>query len=113
MMAMRVMGARSEAVAECSPVTQKKPAFREEERATPARPTGLEPATTGSTVRYSNQLSYGALRCPQAFSRGPRNITAKKAFRKRRREPAGWCKLVGLCSWGTCSEAPAASGWAK
>ena len=24
-----------------------------------ARPTGLEPATTGSTVRYSNQLSYG------------------------------------------------------
>ena len=25
----------------------------------PARPTGLEPATTGSTVRYSNQLSYG------------------------------------------------------
>ena len=23
-----------------------------------ARPTGLEPATTGSTVRYSNQLSY-------------------------------------------------------
>ena len=26
-----------------------------------ARPTGLEPATTGSTVRYSNQLSYGPL----------------------------------------------------
>ena len=24
-----------------------------------ARPTGLEPATPGSTVRYSNQLSYG------------------------------------------------------
>src|SRR5437762_11154235 len=24
-----------------------------------ARPTGIEPATTGSTVRYSNQLSYG------------------------------------------------------
>ena len=24
-----------------------------------ATPTGLEPATTGSTVRYSNQLSYG------------------------------------------------------
>src|SRR3990167_10059800 len=24
-----------------------------------ARPTGLEPATTGSTVQYSNQLSYG------------------------------------------------------
>lgn len=23
------------------------------------RPTGVEPATTGSTVRYSNQLSYG------------------------------------------------------
>ena len=31
---------------------------RGEERATP---TGLEPATTGSTVQYSNQLSYGAL----------------------------------------------------
>lgn len=28
-----------------------------EEKATP---TGLEPATTGSTVQYSNQLSYGA-----------------------------------------------------
>ncbi len=27
-----------------------------------ARPTGLEPATTGSTVRYSNQLSYGPAR---------------------------------------------------
>ena len=27
-----------------------------------ARPTGLEPATTGSTVRYSNQLSYGPLK---------------------------------------------------
>ena len=26
-----------------------------------ARPTGLEPATTGSTVRYSNQLSYGQM----------------------------------------------------
>lgn len=25
-----------------------------------ATPTGLEPATTGSTVQYSNQLSYGA-----------------------------------------------------
>ena len=24
-----------------------------------ARPRGLEPPTTGSTVRYSNQLSYG------------------------------------------------------
>jgi hypothetical protein len=24
-----------------------------------SRPTGFEPATTGSTVRYSNQLSYG------------------------------------------------------
>ena len=23
------------------------------------RPTGFEPATTGSTIRYSNQLSYG------------------------------------------------------
>ena len=29
------------------------------ERPLPARATGLEPATTGSTVRYSNQLSYG------------------------------------------------------
>lgn len=28
-------------------------------KSTTARPTGLEPATTGSTVRYSNQLSYG------------------------------------------------------
>lgn len=28
-----------------------------------ARPTGLEPATTGSTVRYSNQLSYGPEKC--------------------------------------------------
>ena len=27
--------------------------------ASEARPTGLEPATPGSTVRYSNQLSYG------------------------------------------------------
>src|SRR3990172_9044700 len=27
-----------------------------------ARPTGLEPATPGSTVRYSNQLSYGPKR---------------------------------------------------
>jgi hypothetical protein len=27
-----------------------------------ARATGLEPATTGSTVRYSNQLSYAPLR---------------------------------------------------
>lgn len=26
-----------------------------------ATPTGLEPATTGSTVQYSNQLSYGAM----------------------------------------------------
>jgi hypothetical protein len=28
-----------------------------------ARPTGIEPATTGSTVRYSNQLSYGPEGC--------------------------------------------------
>ncbi len=27
-----------------------------------ARPTGLEPATSGSTVRCSNQLSYGPWR---------------------------------------------------
>ena len=27
-----------------------------------ARATGLEPATTGSTVRYSNQLSYAPVR---------------------------------------------------
>src|SRR5262245_53592510 len=35
-----------------------------------ARATGLEPATTGSTVRYSNQLSY-APRCLCRFSPGP------------------------------------------
>ena len=33
--------------------------FRGSEQGTlKARATGLEPATTGSTVRYSNQLSY-------------------------------------------------------
>ena len=31
-----------------------------------ARATGLEPATTGSTVRYSNQLSYAPKPCPAA-----------------------------------------------
>jgi hypothetical protein len=34
----------------------------------PARPTGLEPATTGSTVRYSNQLSYGPSATVQAVN---------------------------------------------
>lgn len=28
-------------------------------KASSTRPTGFEPATTGLTVRYSNQLSYG------------------------------------------------------
>ena len=32
-----------------------------------ARPTGLEPATTGSTVRYSNQLSYGPNASPSRW----------------------------------------------
>ena len=32
-------------------------------KAGPARATGIEPATTGSTVRYSNQLSYA----PKSF----------------------------------------------
>ncbi len=38
-----------------------------------ARPTGLEPATTGSTVRYSNQLSYGPIQkwvSPDRFQSG-------------------------------------------
>ena len=43
-----------------------------------ARPTGLEPATPGSTVRYSNQLSYGPDTCeanmPHALSE--RNLRA-------------------------------------
>ena len=30
------------------------------------RPTGFEPATSGSTVRYSNQLSYGPVACWRA-----------------------------------------------
>jgi hypothetical protein len=34
-----------------------------------ATPTGLEPATTGSTVQYSNQLSYGASNCVLASKR--------------------------------------------
>src|SRR5262245_53004749 len=46
-----------------------------------ARATGLEPATTGSTVRYSNQLSYapGTLRTGNAVS-----ITADKKCSKGR-----------------------------
>src|SRR6185437_11066420 len=32
------------------------------------RPTGLEPATSGSTVRYSNQLSYGPKSVQRIYS---------------------------------------------
>ncbi len=39
------------------------------------RPTGVEPATTGSTVRYSNQLSYGPL-CPRLGGSGRDNSAA-------------------------------------
>ena len=35
-----------------------------------ARATGVEPATTGSTVRYSNQLSYAPTRGAEDASRG-------------------------------------------
>jgi hypothetical protein len=46
---------------------------------TSARATGLEPATTGSTVRYSNQLSYAprprklvvTIEVPAKLSKGP------------------------------------------
>lgn len=43
-------------------IQQKSLIRRVCERGCSARPTGLEPATTGSTVRYSNQLSYGPSR---------------------------------------------------
>lgn len=38
---------------------EKAVIFGDFEGSNQTRPTGLEPATTGSTVRYSNQLSYG------------------------------------------------------
>ena len=51
-----------------------------------ARATGLEPATTGSTVRYSNQLSYApksfpytGLGCFRAFSVPLRNSWPEEA----------------------------------
>src|SRR5437773_4913221 len=40
-----------------------------------ARATGLEPATTGSTVRYSNQLSYAPKLDPMA-ERGLLNLVS-------------------------------------
>lgn len=40
-----------------------------------ARATGLEPATTGSTVRYSNQLSYAPV--------AKKKISFRGAFGKR------------------------------
>jgi hypothetical protein len=45
---------------------RKKPAGRRTTSGLLATPTGLEPATTGSTVRYSNQLSYGAVEARRA-----------------------------------------------
>ena len=49
-----------------------------------ARPTGLEPATTGSTVQYSNQLSYGPNACVRPliilrFAASARALRSKKA----------------------------------
>ena len=43
-------------VCQCRDRAQRKPRVKRGEK---AGRTGLEPATTGSTVRYSNQLSYG------------------------------------------------------
>lgn len=45
-----------------------------------ARPTGLEPATTGSTVQYSNQLSYG----PKASQHRTVNYSPPSSACKRR-----------------------------
>src|SRR4051794_13118801 len=47
-------------------------------RSTPftvARATGFEPATTGSTVRYSNQLSYAPVRVCPPHAHGPTLFT--------------------------------------
>ena len=43
----------------CANLCSKKNALTAEAARAKTRPTGLEPATPGSTVRYSNQLSYG------------------------------------------------------
>ncbi len=49
-------------------------------KSTTARPTGLEPATTGSTVRYSNQLSYGPNEMPSEHR--PCGVTRCEAQRR-------------------------------
>src|SRR6476620_3245719 len=62
----------------------------------PARPTGLEPATTGSTVRYSNQLSYGpSIRCvsrilatPHPIARQPSPFGERIGFDFHRTSPS-------------------------
>src|SRR5215217_1578622 len=50
------------------PIPTKAPSRDGKAVSSSARATGLEPATTGSTVRYSNQLSYA----PVAFT--PRSL---------------------------------------
>ena len=42
---------------------QKKPGALADTGSVQARATGFEPATTGSTIRYSNQLSYAPEQC--------------------------------------------------
>ena len=60
--------------------------------------TGLEPATTGSTVRYSNQLSYApeAKRPIEREPRGRRKKKRKEAERGRVRRAAPAANRGGL-----------------
>ena len=76
-----------------------------------ARPTGLEPATTGSTVRYSNQLSYGPVFWGiRNYSRavGARNMARSRIEVVRRQGVTARTACPGqlfLPSYGTCPRA--------
>ena len=66
-----------------------------------ARATGLEPATTGSTVRYSNQLSYvpNKSETPEGKSRhGAKRPQPGRAVRSGRSRPCFTSVLTSLCT---------------
>jgi hypothetical protein len=93
---------RSDAVKRCSTVapgkTNKPRRFRQGLK---ARATGLEPATTGSTVRYSNQLSYAPGAYPADCPCGPNGGEKSRRVPVQVKRACGFVRTV-CCFAAAC-----------